>query len=466
MHLRGQVCKFPLKFVHTIRTLTELTCTMNKIFQALITLLFFGVPSRVLPQELQTIVEELGSIHTTIRNDSCSNQKVISNRAMNLFLSDKIGTYLSGYKDLSFYKNNVSFNAASGEFSLNHNMFQAKGLDNPVRSVSTVGVKANVTNAIASAFTDQTFTNQLGMTITTAWIQKPKTTLNSCAEKNMMDAQRETLLELIKQETAKRDDEFAKILAALRQGSHSDADFAKMKLALKQEYFEAVKDEVSRKFAQTQYLELARSMRYKKITTNWTSVSVYLPIILERFLVANSIHEPTKNQKLYPFEFALRHTRLYETKSFGRIFLKLEANLSFSGVQNQQALNKMNLKDYIDAGGADSFPLRQRSIKTVYVGKYETFLTPAITAGFVYFPPNSHIGVSSFIEQNIGKYSALNWTLGIPVVLINTIGAPAANFEFKIRYFDISHSVYPGRSFKENISVNFSVGVPFSKIIY
>ena len=129
-------------------------------------------------------------------------------------------------------------------------------------------------------------------------------------------------------------------------------------------------------------------------------------------------------------------------------------------------MEQVNYDQYKTAGGADTLQLMDRKIKEISVGAYRNFLTPAVKFGFVYFPPSSHIGISSSIEKNIGTYQALNLTLGIPVVLINTIGAPAANFEFQVRYFDLSHSIFPGKKSSDNISVNFTVGVPFSKIIY
>ena len=438
----------------------------NSIKALLILIVTLGLRIELYSQSAELIISDLQNIHTNIRNDSCGNQQLISNRAMNLFLSDKIGTYLTEYKNLSFYKNNITFNARSGEFSLSHSLFQANGIDNAVKSFNTIGVKANITNAIAKAFTDKTFGNELGMTVNRTWIGKTNTTVNNCAEKNIMDAQRESLLQLLELEIKKRENEFTLAIAALQHGKIPDSSFSKIKQTLQQDFYEQLREEFSRKFATLQYLDLSRSMRYKKITTHWTSLSIYLPIVLKRFVVAKYLSASTQNKKAYSFELGVSHTRFWETKKSGRIFLKLETNLSLNNAAESKSLDKMNLDKYIHAGGSDSLLLSRHAINTIYVGNYQAFLTPAIKFGLVYFPPNSHIGVSSTLEQNIGKYSALNWTLGIPVVLINTLGAPAANFEFQIVYFDLAHSVYPNRTLKENISVNLTVGIPFSKIIY
>jgi hypothetical protein len=51
-------------------------------------------------------------------------------------------------------------------------------------------------------------------------------------------------------------------------------------------------------------------------------------------------------------------------------------------------------------------------------------------------------------------------------VLIDKKGAPAANFEFNLHYFDINHAVFPDRAFKDNVYIALTAAVPFSKIIH
>lgn len=439
---------------------------MYKKFAAIIFTSIFFIPAVLRSQTADKIMSDLQSIHANIYNDTCGNQQLISNRAMNLFLSDKIGTYLTEYKDLSFYKNNITFNAASGDFSLTHSLFQPNGIDEPVKLFNSVGVKANITNAFAAAFTDNTFKNELGMTINRTWMGKVTSTVNDCFEKNLMDSERQLQLNLIEQEIKKRSDNFMLSLDKLVQGAMTDSGFSKLKQTLKQEFFEQLRDEYSRRFAQKQYLELANTFRFKKIATHWTTFSAYMPIILKRFVTAESLATSTKNKKAYAFEIALSHTKFWETKKSGRLFIKLEAGLGLNNDAENYTLDKMNFDQYKNSGGADSTSLNNRKINTIYIGDYHTFLTPVAKLGLVYFPPNSHIGISGSIEQNIGRYRPLNITLGIPVVLINTIGAPAANFEFQLIYFDVTHTLYTYRKASDNISVNLKIGIPFSKIIY
>jgi len=70
------------------------------------------------------------------------------------------------------------------------------------------------------------------------------------------------------------------------------------------------------------------------------------------------------------------------------------------------------------------------------------------------------------LEQNFGRYNALNGKLGIPLVLINKKAEPSINFEFQIRFFDISNKINSANGPANKTSIGVSVGIPFSKIAY
>ncbi|WP_420149409.1 hypothetical protein [Spirosoma sp.] len=437
---------------------------MGKIYKLILCLVSCSFTLHA--QSPEQLISDLQTIHETIRSESCTNQQLISNRAMNLFLSDKIGSYLTDYKSLSLYKNYITLNTLDGIFSLNHNLFQPTGTDEPVRSFYVVGVRANVANAFISAFTEKPFSNELGATFKKTWISKPKTVLHNCLEKNVMDAYRESLLVLIEQEIKKREEEFTNSLLQLKQGSLTNPEFTKVKDDIRSRFYAKLIDEFSRKFADSQYQELIETVRYKRITTHWTNLSFYVPVILQRFTVVQSIRSATETKKSYPFELSINHTRFWETKKSGRFFLTVEAGLSLTNSTQNYSLERVNYEQYKNAGGVDSVTLRQQKINTLFVGSYQTFLTPKAKVGFVYYPPDSHIGISTTLEQNIGIHKPLNWIVGIPIVLIDKAGAPSANFEFRFSYFDVTHQLVTRQTFSDNMSINLSVGVPFSKIIY
>lgn len=440
---------------------------MGKLYvQCVYFILFWGASFRIQAQSSEQLISDLQAIHKTIKSSSCTNRQVISNRAMNLFLADKIGYSLTDYKSLSFYKNYITFNTGDGIFSLNHNFFQATGTDEPVRSFYVVGVKANVANALVSTFTEKPFTNELGITIKKSWIGKPKTVVNNCFEKQVIDAKRELILILLAQEIKKIEEEFINSLASIQQDAMSDSAFAKVKEELYEDFYTNLTDEFSRKFAESQYQQLAETPRYKRITTHWTNLSIYLPVIAQRFAVAKSLTLFSETRKAYPFDVSINHTRFWEIKKAGKFFLNLEAGVYLNNTIQSHSVESINYNQYKNSGGVDTLTLRQRKINSIFIGDYQTFLTPSAKLSAVYYPPDSHIGISTTLTQNIGTYRTLNWVLGIPVVLINKMGAPSANFEFQLNYSDITHAVYANRRFSDNMSISLTVGVPFSKIIY
>lgn len=427
---------------------------------------FFQSLTGLLAQSADSLIADLRAIHETVRSHDCPEPQLISNRAMNLFLADKIGSYLTDYKSLSFYKNYVTLNAGEGVFSLNHNLFQPTGIDEPVQTFYVVGVRANVANAVAAAFTEKRGNNQLGATLKKTWIARPRTRVSDCFEKRVMDAKRATDLALLTQEIKRKEAGFIQSLATSRTENMTDSAFAQTQEKLRQDFYEKLTDEFSGRFASQQYQDLITTNRYRRITTHWTNVSVYLPVVFQRFTVANSLAVSSETKKAYPFELTLNHTRFWESKRSGRFFLSLEATAYMNNSIQSFSVESISYDQYKRSGGIDTLSLSQRKLSSIYIGQYQTFLTPAARLNFVYYPAESHIGISATVEQHAGIYQALNCILGIPIVLIDKKGAPSANFEFQLRYTDCTHTVFPNRTGSDNLSVNLTMGVPLSKIIY
>lgn len=420
----------------------------------------------LLAQSTDSLTSRFRRIHETIRNQPCAQGQLVSNRAMNLFLSDKIGSYLTDYRSLSFYKNNVTVSAGDGTFSLNHNLFQPSGVDEPVRTFYVVGVKASIPAWLPAGLAAERGTNQLGVTVKKVWIARPRTRLADCFGKVLMDAKRASDVALLAEEIDKRKAAFATSLASVDYGSLTGTDHERVNQELYRRFYAQLTDEFSRRFAAQQYEELVSTRRYRRISTHWTSLSAYLPVVLQRFVVAGTLDRPAQPEKTYAAELTVSHTRFWESTQAGRLFLQLDAGVSLANSAQTYALERLSYDQYKRLGGIDTAGLVQRRVSTVYVGNFRTFLSPVVRLGLVYYPPESHIGLSATVEQYVGTYRALNGVLGIPIVLIDRQGAPAANFEFQLRYADCTHVVFPRQTIRNNLTVNLTIGVPFSKIIY
>lgn len=397
-------------------------------------------------QLTEDVKAKLALINQKVVNTSCSSGKglLISERAMNLLLSDKIGSYLSQFNDLSFYKNNVTFDAGDGTFSLNHNLFQATGEDTSIRTFLVVGARANVSNAFAAAFANKPFQNRLGVTVKKTWLGKPRTYFD-CLQKQEMDAERAILLQSLLTDLDRKAVEFERNLASIKSSDIPGQNIQAVKDSLRKKFGSEILDEYNKRFTVSQSQTLINRSAYKKITLSWTSISFYLPVIRQQFLVAKSLTQNSERKYSYPVELALYHTKLYEWGNKGRLFLGIAGTVLQNNSVQASLLNETN---------------------NVFSGEYRNFFTPSIKGQAIYFPPDSHIGLSGQIEQNFGEYNVLNAFVGIPIVLIDKETAPAATFHFQVRYFDISNQVMPSKSWKDKLSVGMTLGVPFSKIIY
>jgi len=431
-------------------------------------------------QTTADIIAGLEKIHTDVAGRPCSTGVLLSNRALNLFLANKIGSYLSEFSDLSFYKNNTTFNAAAGTFSVNHNFFQPKGTDEPVRSLLVAGAQANVAQALASALTGRSYSNEIGATIKQTWIAPVKHFSKSCVPvgypgkgssqpadpKEEMNAQRAAISHALETEIKQKEADFETTLQAIKPTDVPGQDLAVVQAGLRKKFYAGLKEEYARNFANLQSVALLETNRYGRISTNWTSLSTYIPLIRQQFYVAESYVQPFEKRYAYPWVVTLSHTRFWENPAWGRLFFTLSAGIGWNNSARSKRLPLMNLAYYKSQGGTDTLRLAELGAESGYIGAYQNFFTPVGHMQLIYFPPDSHIGLSFRLEKNVGIYSALNGRLGFPIVLIDKKGDPAANFEFQIRYTDLSNKLSSPQGAGVNISIGLTVGIPFSKIIY
>ena len=341
----------------------------------------------------------------------------ISNRATNIFLSNKIGYYLSSPDDLTLYKNSVLFDAATGTLAVNHSLYQPKGSDQRVGAFTTIGVQANVADAFAATYSNRPFDNRFGFFSKQTWITKGHARCTP-AQTQAMNTQRARILRSLEPDTA-------------HQQFNTD---------LRDEYYYAL--------ALQQSEMLIKSQNYKDVTLSWTSVSIYIPLITENIPVAPTRVDSPATRHAWPLRLNITHTKLWESTRSGRFYLTIAGDLQLNNARDGYQLETVT------------------SPKWAYIGAYSNFLTPTLKGRFCYLPPTSHFGISAHLEQNFGPYHALNGILGVPIVLINKKSEPVCNFEFQVRFFDLSHAVQTGRGLPGRTSIGLTIGVPFSKIAF
>ncbi|MDB5133817.1 MAG: hypothetical protein JWP37_420 [Mucilaginibacter sp.] len=412
------------------------------------------------------IISELKLVNNNVANTPCSTGRgmLISNKAMNIFLSNKVSSYLSGNEDLSLYKNYVTLNASEGSITINHNFHQPVDSDDWVKSFVIIGARANIANAYAARFSNKYFDNRLGFVLQKTWMGKPITFYDKCSSQKMaMDAQRSAILHGLETTLNRKAVDFERALDSIKQAEIPGQSPNAAKTRLRQGFYAALRSEYLQKFSEAQSDLLIKTNNYNLVTDNWTSLGIYIPIILQKFEVSTALNTDVARRYNYPLEFSVSHTRLWESIKVGRIFFTLSTRAFLNNSIQSGALYNADISGPEIANGANTLSLNQGNR---FIGDYKNYVTPVVAGKLVYIPPDSHVGVSFRVEKNFGTYHALNSILGIPIVLIDKNGVPAINFEAQILFTDMNNSIKSSQlPFNKN-AIGLTVGIPFSKIVY
>ena len=457
-------------FVHFYTAKFVAAC--RRFFFAMV--MFFSLHVSSKSQTAAGIIAELNSINKTITNSPCSTGSgaVISNRAMNIFLADKTG-YLSESSDLSYFTNYVTFNTAEAKLTVNHNFQKANRIDEPIKKLLSVGVNMHIANSFAPTFLGNNFENELGLTINYKWLGKVKTGFGTCTtalpaanKKLAMDALRAAIIHSLEIEINKKETDFTAALNAIDIADLGPQNLAAAKELMKQDFYENLTLEYKEKFAQLQAIKLTNTNNFKLITSGWTSLTAYLPLVFPKYTVAPLLTINFQQKHSYPPDITLSHTRLWESSRLGRLFITLAGKVLFNNSKLSYGLDKINLTTYKNMGGTDTLHLAELTNDKAFIGLYKTFVTPSIKGRLVYFPGTSHVGISFLMEQNFGSYNLLNGRLGIPVVLINNKKLPAVNLEFYLLFYDMSNKIAAAKKSGGNTFLGLGLGIPFSRLIY
>ncbi|WP_153799227.1 hypothetical protein [Foetidibacter luteolus] len=422
-----------------------------------------------------TIILKLRRINHQVSGGACNtgNGRLISNRAMNLFLSDKVGSYLSNTTDLSLFKNNLTLNTGTGSFNVNHNFYNSNKPDEPAKKFFSAGASANLYNTYNAAINNRKYNNELGFTVKHTWMGKTASHYSCTAQssstvshKTYMDVQRSLILRQLETELTKDSREFETTLDSLYKTRAIPADTAGYYKAVKDPFYQNLEAKYIRRFADMQCDALLESNSYNSISTSWTSLFAYLPVLKQHAAVTPGLTAKLQNKKSYPLEAGLYHTRFWEIRKAGRFFLTGSITAFLNNSAKADLLKKITQDEYRRLGGADSASLKAFTGEDIYTGAYSNFITPAAAIRLVYYPPSSHIGISVSAEKNMGTYHPFNLCAGMPVVLINKQGKSSFNIEFRVSSFDVTNQVRPDKSFGEKTSVAVLFGIPFSNIVY
>jgi len=444
---------------------------MRYIFSILVCLIS---ASLIKAQNGDSIISHLQSINNTITNIPCGSvdAAAISNRAMNIFLSDKTG-YVNAKSDLSYFTNYVTFNTSESKLTVNHNFQEATGADDPIKKLFSIGLSINIPNNYASAFLDYRHETSLGLLAGYKWLGKVKTRYADCtvdqnkaSQKQTMDALRTGILNAVAAQIYNKETEFKNSLNEIPEKAVRDFSSDSVKAIIEHNFYEELKESSEEIFATLQAEMLTKTMNFKLISTHWTAIQCYIPVVFSKYSVAPSLSEAFLSEKSYPFELTLNHTRLWESSTKGRFFATFGGGILLNNSKFSYGLDKINYADYKIMGGTDTQHDEELKNDKAYLGDYNNFITPSLQCRMVYFPVEYHLGISILVQQNFGSYNFLNTRIGIPVVLINSKKKPAVTFEFYVSLTDITNNADPTKEPVTKAMAGLSLGIPLSRLMY
>ena len=425
--------------------------TIAKVF--IIVLLNFIMVS-VNAQTAGAIKKEINDINRRIVTAPYKNGQgmLVSNKAMSMFLSNKLSYYLSENTDLSLYKNYVTLNTAEGNVNITHNFHQPVDRDDYIHSFTMMGARLNIANTFAAKYANKYFDNQISFMLQKTWMARPGTKFKD--QRIAMDASRSIIVQQLGEEIAKEAGDFELSLNLIKAEEVPGQDLNIVKQKLTQEFYAKLRETYLQKFSEAQSNQLIHAEGFNTVTSNWTSLAIYIPIIRQRFEVSPAANQHTTPRYNYPLELSITHTRFVESIKYGKLIMSANVKGKYN--------NSVQSGDLLQADINGSAPI---NIGNSFIGDYQNFLTPVIAGKLVYFPPTSHFGISYRVEKNFGSYHALNSILGVPIVLIDKKDVPVVNFEVQLLYSDMNNTMKDKPMPYNKIAVGFTVGIPFSKVV-
>jgi len=437
-------------------------------------LVFSFFPFFIKAQNGDKIVSKLKSINDSLVAKTCSSEDAaaISNRAMNIFLSDKTG-YVNAKSDLSFFTNCITFNTSESRLTVNHNFQEATGADVPIKKLFSIGLSITLPNNYAMDFLDNRHETGLGLLAGYKWLGKVKTRFADCAvnenmasQKQTMDALRTGMVNDLATEIKNKEADLRISLKAIDTESVQGLNSDSVKAIIEKNFYEELNETMDGKFATLQAEALTKSFNFKLISTNWTAIQCYVPALFSKYSVAPSLTEAFQSEKSYPLELTLNHTRLWESSTKGRFFATFGGGILLNNSKFSYSLDKINYADYKIMGGTDTQHDEELKNDKTYIGDYDNFITPSLQCRMVYFPVEYHLGISILVQQNFGSYNFLNTRIGIPVVLINSKKTPAVTFEFYVSLTDLTNKADPTKEPVNKAMAGLSMGIPLSRLMY
>lgn len=430
---------------------------MKKKFFTGLLLVCLALVNKLYSQDIHTITlvnnevteNSLKPLLTGIGNTSLT-----SNATLNTFFATKISTYLSEATDLSLSKAYAVLDNSDGRLFLGGTFNAKQNTTDFQRLLFTGGIKANIKDGFSNIFGIDGVNKDIGVSFKATifgrgsiWFDK-----NATTQKDKVNNKRTQIVNELLSDFDNDLTKFKKNQTGL-VGSASAIS----------SYISDYEDEMKNQFAKKEADFIAKKKLFNLAHSWWVSFDAYLPVTQSNYKTVANFSTTTINSTSYrPYEFNIAYTNFWEknkwTKNLllgkGTTLLTIKGSLIANNSVNASLIEGYSFDKYLSQSTVvDTLFLAKLKSKTVYVGNYESFITPKLSARYVYMP-FQFVGISAAFEKNFGKVDDLNWRLGIPISLKDNEGKSKINFELVWREISKEHSF------------GLSVGLPIGGTIF
>lgn len=230
--------------------------------------------------------------------------------------------------------------------------------------------------------------------------------------------------------------------------------------------------EMKTKYTDKEATYIIKKKLYNLSHTWWVSGDSYVPVSKSEYHTVDNLSSTNYKSTPYrPYELSIAYTNFWERNESspynkltgilsnlliwkGTTLLTFKGSLLANNSAKASLIKSYAFDEYVGQGiVVDTVSMAKVGSETVYVGNFEEFITPKLSARYVYMP-FSFIGVSAAVEKSFGKVNDLNWRLGIPVSLKDKEGKAKVNFELVWREVSKEHSF------------GLSIGLPIGHTIF
>lgn len=382
----------------------------------------------------EALVLTNAELKDTISIDALVNSNEFSLNSYEL-MKKLTGKYLSDITDLSYSKAYAVLDNSDGKLFLG-GTFNTQPNNNSNTYFVTLGLKANVKDGFSEYFENNKLNNDIGISTKlivnfggTLWHNKKEKTQKDKILNNRRLLYAQKLLEIDNDLTT-----FKKIEKIGE--SETVKEFANSKSDEKTEEIIAGENDF-----------IIENKLYNEMSLGWVSLDVYTPVTKTEYNISKDLYSSQNVENFYPFSISLTGNYwlfIPQTKNattrFGtnKIY---KGSLLFSGkadlINNNTILaNKIMLfnfdqYDIYSPTVNNLMYLVKTDSKDVFVGDYERFLTPKLSAKVVYQYPfkNFSVGVRFSLEKSFGKVNNLDWKIGVPFSINDNNDNTKINFE-------------------------------------